>query len=139
MVSYVNVSSRSEVPLPQNWVTRANRLVGGGPLYSVVEVTALLEQGVLAARLFTDDCRIDVAFEGWALSDVVQLLKDAIQYGTYKNSQWCRQGDDGFTVPCAPCDAYVVSRHSAKRMKSYYVKFAISRSNTLMLVFSCHP
>jgi hypothetical protein len=140
VVSFVNVSCRQDVPLPANWNVAADRLVIGGPLYPVADITALLDKGVVATSLFTDDCKLDVAFEGWSLKNVVQLVQEALQYGKYKNSQWCRQGvTDELVVPCAPCDAYAVRFiHAEKGPTNYYVKFAISKTGKLLLIFSCH-
>lgn len=119
---------------------RADRIVGTGPLYPAADVLALLRRGVVATCLFTEDCRTDVALEGWSLQDVFRLIEEAVQYGTYKNSQWCRQGVTEQVVPCAPCDAYSVRfRNIENRFTNYYVKFAIAKTGKLMLVFSCHP
>lgn len=140
MVTFINVSCCSHAPLPTNWSAREDRLVTGGPLYAAVDVLALLEKGIVATRLWTADCSADVALEGWGLSDVVRLVEEAVRHGTYKNSQWCRQGVEGDVVPCAPCDAYAVRfRHVDKGWTSYYVKFAVSKNGALLLVFSCHP
>jgi hypothetical protein len=139
VVTYVNVSCRQDIALPPNWKT--HRLIPGGALYPTADVLTVLKLGVVGTSLFTDDCRTDVAFESWSLREVIKLVDEAMQRGNYKNSQWCRQGViDQDVVPCAPCDAYKVRfMHATKGLTDYYIKFAISKTGKLLLIFSCHP
>jgi hypothetical protein len=116
-------------------------MISNGPLYSSDVVLAILKNGVVGTSLFTEDSRFDVASESWSLKDVVKLVEEALRHGSYKNSQWCRQGiTDEDVVPCAPCDAYEVRfAHETKGLTNYYVKFAVSKTGKLLLIFSCHP
>jgi hypothetical protein len=131
---------RQDLAIPKNW-DEQSRTVTGGALYTRQDVDRLVSGGVLKARLFTEDSGVDAAKEGWALRDVLDLLKTAVEHGTYKNSKWCRQGKSpgGNVVPCAPCDGYsVIYHHREKGKIKCYVKFAISKTGTLLLIFSCH-
>ena len=140
VVTYLNVSRRQDLNLPLKWDEPADRLIAAaGPLYPVADVLALLKKGVSATCLYTEDCVADVAKEGLSLREVLPFVEEALQHGRYKNSQWCRQGMSARTVPCAPCDAYTVRyRTPQKRVRTYYVKFAISKPGHLVLMFSFH-
>jgi hypothetical protein len=140
VVNSVNVSSRKDIPEPTDWTTDQGRLINTTvPLYSKSEVNKLLAQGILHTSLFTSKCALDAANEGLALRDVIALVKDAVDVGKYKNSQWCRQSVQG---PIAPCDAYALTQfiktNGETRRVNYYVKFAISSTGKLLLIFSCH-
>lgn len=141
MVSYVNVGRCVTVSLPADWSSDAGRKIDtSSPLYAPDEVLSILAKGAIATRLFTTTCAADVANEGWSLRDVGDLLKDAIQNGKFRGSQWCRQGAKG---PIAACDAYSITRQVIDGHRTYtakyYVKFAIAKTGTLLLIFSCHP
>jgi hypothetical protein len=140
VVSYINVGRFDSCPQPTDWSTDAGRkIVIAQPLYPAADVLALVARGVVANRLFTTDCATDVARMEWNLRDVLELVQEAIEDGTYKGSEWCKHGSKG---PIAACDAYSVRRRVkiefAFKTIKYYVKFAISKSGTLLLIFSCH-
>jgi hypothetical protein len=135
------VSRCAEFPEPSDWSTENGRKIATDkPIYPAADVLGVLNRGVVAARLFTIDSGVDVANHGLSLKDVVELLKDAVQDGIYKGSQWCRQAPKG---PIAACDAYMIKRYEVtghhRRSIKYYLKFAIDRSGNLLLIFSCHP
>jgi hypothetical protein len=116
------------------------RKVPGGPQYLVAEVLPLLKSDPARLRVWTVDCGKDVAKLGLDFSEVAILVADAVQNGKFNGSEWCSQKPDG---PCAICDAYVLRRtdwnQAAKKNLEceYYVKFAISRAGSILLV-SCH-
>lgn len=141
VVNYVNISCRKDLPPPSNWSAPNDRLIStAGPLYTREQIEKVLAKGVMGVALFTEDCFADVAMQGWALQDVVTILREALTAGTYKNSQWCKQSPTG---PIAPCDAYVVPRleveNGRRRRENFYVKFAIAANGQMLLIFSCHP
>jgi hypothetical protein len=139
VVSSINVSRRTDIPEPPDWKVKAQRKIATvTPLYPVDDVKALLKKGVLATSLFTVKCGEDVSDEGLSLSDVIAIVSEAIEHGRYKGAQWCRQSET--TPPIAPCDAYSIRRMSSKGVVvPFYVKFAISSTGNLLLLFSCHP
>lgn len=112
------------------------------PLYPVDEVLDLLEKhGADALRLWTTKCQRDVQDLVLDHDDVAELLQLALRRGQFRNAQWCQQKPCG---PWAACDAYTVTRSewNDAAFKSldieYYVKFALSKNGTLLLVVSCH-
>jgi hypothetical protein len=69
-------------------------------------------------------------------------IKVALNKGFYTGSEWCKAQPTG---PWAACDAYTLSRdewieatHSYMHI-DYYLKFAISKTGTLLLSASNHP
>ncbi len=74
--------------------------------------------------------------------DLHELLEMALRAGRFRGTEWCVQRPDG---PWAACDAYVVVRrewvpnaHREMDME-YYIKFAMAKTRTVLLVISCHP
>lgn len=132
----MNVGRRTDIPEPVDWTVKTQRLITAGPLYPIDDVQELLGHGVIATSLFTTDAGADAADECLSLADVIKIVKEAIEHGRYKNSQWCRHSSEG---PFAPCDAYSIRRKNISGVTSnFYVKFAISRTGALLLIFSCH-
>lgn len=117
------------------------RKISGGPQYPVAEVLPLLKSEPAKVRVWTIDCGKDIAKLGLDLPEVASLISDAILNGKFHCSEWCTQKPDG---PWAICDAYVLRRtewnHAAKKNMEceYYVKFAIGRSGSILLLVSCH-
>lgn len=118
------------------------RKIANGPLYPRAQVEAILAKGAMTVVLWTEDCNSDVVVKlGWETSDVVALVKHALSTGRFKGSEWCDQRPSG---PVAACDAYSVKNiewnQAAKKdlPVEYYVKFAISKPGTHLLVASCH-
>jgi hypothetical protein len=112
------------------------------PLYPADEVLDLLEKrGTEALRLWTNKCHRDVQDLVLDHEDIAELLQLALKRGRFKNAQWCKQKPGG---PWAACDAYTVIRSewidAACRSLDieYYVKFALNKSGTLLLIVSCH-
>ncbi|MYA66563.1 MAG: hypothetical protein F4X09_04575 [Gammaproteobacteria bacterium] len=68
-------------------------------------------------------------------------MRLAVSNGQFRGAEWCVQRDEG---PWAACDAYTVIRQEwiAKAQKEmpfeYYVKFAIARTGSKVLLASCH-
>jgi hypothetical protein len=124
---------------PKEGASDAQRKVAGGPKYPLDDIQKLLDANML--NLWTRECQSDVRELDLDLPGVASLIEDAIQRGRFKNSEWCEQKTDG---PWALCDVYVLTRkewnqHAHKELDcSYYLKFAISKTGTLLLVVSCH-
>ncbi|ADL54765.1 hypothetical protein [Gallionella capsiferriformans] len=120
----------------------ADLAISDTPLYAPEVVMVLLEQrGEDAINAWTNKCIRDVQSLGWDNSDLVELIRQALQSGRYINSQWCMQKPGG---PWAACDSYLLRRSewiaaAHKNMQcEYYVKFAIGRTGQLLLLASCH-
>ncbi|KAA0875747.1 hypothetical protein E1H14_03395 [Nitrincola tapanii] len=132
-----NVSAYAGVP-PLEGITRT---IAGGPLYEPAHVLALLHQGESHTRAWTRKCINDLQRYALDGDDVAVLLKEALQHGRYRNSEWCQQRPTG---PWAACDAYILTKmewipHAYKELPvEYYIKFAIAKSGTVILLVSCH-
>lgn len=133
MVNFSIVSEYSGGPTPGDRVK-----IGSGPLYALARV-----QGLVSASgrltLWTKRCRLKVQDLGWDADDVAQLLL-SLTAADYKDSEWCDNGKSAW----AACDAYTVSRREwveATRKElniEYFLKFAIGKTGTLVLMVSCH-
>lgn len=110
-----------------------------GPLYDLKRVQALL-QGESRLQAWTEKCRKDV--RKWFDDDWQRVsgLLVSLRSADYIDSEWCENGKGAI----AACDAY--SCHSIEtapatgqplRME-YFVKFAVSKTGTLVLMVSCH-
>jgi hypothetical protein len=113
--------------------------IAEGPLYSLARVQAVIQQGN-QLQAWTEKCRKDIRKwfdDDWQrVSDILGNLKDA----DYIDSEWCENGKGAI----AACDAYSyhVTEAAPATGKSlrmeYFVKFAVSRTGTLVLMVSCH-
>jgi hypothetical protein len=133
MVSFVVVSEYSGGPDPGNRVK-----IGAGPLYDLARVQALAARAD-RVKLLTQKCRQDVHNLGWDEDHVAQLLL-SLTAKDYKDSEWCDNGRGAW----AACDAYTIRRrewvpaaHKELTM-DYFLKFAIGKAGTLVLMLSCH-
>lgn len=112
--------------------------IASGPLYALERV-----QGLVSASgrltLWTKRCRLKVQDLGWDADDVAQLLL-SLTVVDYKDSEWCDNGKGAW----AACDAYTIRRREwveAARKEltiEYFLKFAIGKTGTLVLMVSCH-
>lgn len=133
MVSFRVISEYSGYPVPGNRVK-----IGAGPLYDLARVQALAARAD-RVKLLTTKCRQDVQNLGWDEEDVSQLLL-SLTAGDYKDSEWCDNGNGAW----AACDAYTIKRRewveTARKelTMDYFLKFAISKTGTLVLMLSCH-
>lgn len=138
MVKRYNISSSFGDP-PAEGASDAQRKVSGDRLYSQSDVLKLLAANSLV--LWTRDCQRNVRDLDLDLPGVASLIEEAIQYGRFKNSEWCEQKTGG---PWALCDAYVLTRKEWNQYAhkyldcNYYIKFAIASTGALLLVISCH-
>lgn len=119
----------------------STRDISGGPLYDPARVLAVLQQGESSTRAWTRKCIHDLQKYTLDGQDVVVLLKEALRNGRYRNSEWCQQRPIG---PWAACDAYTLTRmewipYAYKELPvEYYIKFAIAKTGTVILLVSCH-
>lgn len=134
----INVSAYQGIPPPDG---AADRRIAGGPLYSVTDVLALLGTGESALVPWTRKCKDDLMRLALDIPGVQELIREALQHGRYRNSEWCVQNPTG---PWVACDAYQLRRSewveaAYKDMSfEYYVKFAIGKTGKLLLIVSCH-
>lgn len=142
MVTRKNVGFWQHGPVPPPGASDAARAIPGGPVYPPSQVQRILEGGEESIVLWTEDCNSDVSVKlGWDTGDVASLLACALRYGVFKGTVWCDQKPHG---PVAACDSYVVRNRewneAAKKdlLVEYYIKFAISKTGTHLLVVSCH-
>jgi len=113
--------------------------IAGGPLYDLARVQNIVED---ENRLFTwtEKCRKDVfkLFDDdlTGLAGLIQCLKPS----DYIDSEWCENGRNAI----AACDAYSIRRMevipaTGRLMPvGYFLKFAIGKTGTLVLMVSCH-
>lgn len=75
------------------------------------------------------------------LDDLKELVRDAVSYGRYRDSEWCEFSE---TSPWFACDSYEIKRreyieNAHKYLEvCYFVKFCIHKSGSLICTFSCH-
>lgn len=123
------------VPSPQ-------RRIAAGPLYAVDDVLEALAAQTL--RVVTRKAMRDVQELSLDDEELAQLIRRAVQYGRYKNSEWCEAGRTQTATSWAACDAYTVSRDERNETAGksftceYYLKFAIGKTGLVLLVVSCH-
>ncbi len=137
MVNYRVVSRYAgELPAKGN-----SRKISAGPLYSVADVLPILGSGSASIITWTKKCISDVQKLSLDDEDLLELLKLAVRSGRFRGSEWCEQKPGG---PWAACDAYAVIRSewiqtARKKMDiEYYIKFAIGKKGTILLLISCH-
>ncbi|WP_291820171.1 hypothetical protein [Marinobacter sp.] len=93
------------------------------------------------ARAWTRKCKDDLQKYTLDAADTVELLTEALQHGRYRDLEWCEQRPTG---PRAACDAYTLARkewipYAHKEFPiEYYIKFAIAKTGTVILLVSCH-
>lgn len=116
----------------------ARARIRGGPIYDLKRVREL------AARTspivaWTVKCRRDIRALFSNEWEAVGTLLGSLEGGHYLHSEWCENGE-GFV---AACDAYAIEREETTQAGrdvrvAYFVKFAISRAGSLILLVSCH-
>ena len=114
--------------------------ISGGPLYELARVQTLV-QDEDRLKAWTEKCRKDV--RKWFDDDlqrVVDLITD-LKESNYIDSEWCGNGKGAI----AASDAYSLRRTETApatgqslRME-YFLKFAVNKTGTLVLMVSCHP
>ena len=136
MVKILVVSEYSLNP-PEDGQGRVK--IGGGPLYDLGRVQALIRDET-SLQVWTEKCRKDV--RKWFdddfqyIVDLIGSLKDT----NYIDSEWCENGKGAI----AACDAYSVqitepAPATGKPLRmEYFLKFAVSKASTLVLLVSCH-
>lgn len=132
--------SRFPEPVPEAAINDGDRAIASTPIYDPDEVLALV--GAESARFWTRRASRDAAKWSLDISDISELIAAAIRGGRFLGAQWCQQSPDG---PWAACDSWTVTRrewieHAGKFVDpTYYLKFAISRTGTVLLIVSNHP
>lgn len=134
----VMIVSRFTGDLPE---VGGDRKILGGPLYPITEVLELLGAGGSVVRVWTRRCVEDVQQLALDADELADLIVEAVKVGRFSGAQWCQQQPTG---PWAACDAYTLTRREwvpAARKElavDYYLKFAIGKTGTLLLLVSCH-
>ncbi|NWF45277.1 hypothetical protein F3K02_08425 [Hydrogenophaga sp. D2P1] len=114
--------------------------IARGPLYELAAVQALV-QDEEKLKAWTDKCRNDL--RKWFDDDLQRVadLIGSLKKSDYIDSEWCENGKGAV----AACDAYSIRRFErapatgqALQM-DYFLKFAVSKTGTLVLMVSCHP
>jgi hypothetical protein len=114
--------------------------IPGGPLYDLSRIQRIAGDDGGGILLWTRRCINDVASLKWDMGNVAELLGELRQDAHYKDSEWCENGKGAW----AASDAYVITRPewvpTAKKTMSitYFVKFAIAKTGTVVLTVSCH-
>lgn len=132
--------SRFPEPVPEAAINSGDRVIASAPIYDPDEVLALVRAE--SARFWTRRAGRDAAKWSLDISDVSELIAAAIRGGRFLRAEWCQQRPDG---PWAACDSWTVTRsewieYAGKFIDTtYYLKFAISRTGTVLLIVSNHP
>ncbi len=133
MVNFMVISEYSGGPDPGDRVK-----IGIVPLYPLERVRALANDPQ-QVRLWTRRAAKDVLNLDWSEGDVAEFLAE-LQPHQYIDSEWCTNGSGVW----AACDAYEVKRREPVKTANkemnvvYFVKFAIGKTGSLVLVVSCH-
>ena len=135
----VNIS-QYQGKLPTDEELNANRNISDSPIYSASDVLRLAQGTNLH---FWSKGAISDSLK-WKLDaeDTASLVQLAATSGSFKCAEWCQQQPNG---PSAACDAYTVTRlewnEAAHKTYSttYYLKLAISKTGTVLLMASNHP
>lgn len=135
----LNVSCHPE-DVPRSVVDGGERTISGSPIYSADEILTLASEDHVS--FWTRGAIADA--RKWSLDtpDVAELVKHAVENGRFLKAEWCEQKPGG---PWAACDAYSVTRSewmetAGKYMSiTYYLKLAISKTGTTLLMASNHP
>jgi hypothetical protein len=133
-----NVGKFQALPVPNN--IKTGRIKVDGPLYSKEETLAMI--GQITIRPATRTCTLRTQELGLdSQESLKEFLRDALFLGQYIDSEWCALS----LTSCAACDAYCFKRKEENyRMTTgfmeieYFVKYAISKVGTVMLLVSCH-
>lgn len=134
----MNIGKCPGVPPPKN-ASDKERKVSGGPKYAKADVLSLL--GASAITIWTVRCGKHIQMLGLDMSEVADIVTEAISKGKFICSEWCSQNPAG---PDAICDAYVLTRSewikaaNRKMDCEYYIKLAINKGGNVLLLVSCH-
>ena len=137
-----NLSAYNGTP-PANGVS-GQRLINKGPIYTTQQVLSILQSNSQNQPVFvpfTKKCRDDIQDLTLDADDVIEHITLAITNGRFRNSEWCANSSN---TAWAACDNYVFRKNTwiaaaSKEMPcDYYLKFAIGKSNKILLIASCH-
>ncbi len=131
MVTKLNVSAYNGQP-------SSNDKIDGGPCYALCDVQALASSNaiVLATRRSNNQA-YDLGFD---TADIGTLILE-LTTRDYKDSEWCDISQPNRVVAA---DAYTLRRiehddtTEKKLYLSYYLKFAISSNNQILMMVSNH-
>jgi len=133
----LNVSAYDGMPPSDDTVE--DRLIQGDiPLYLPEEIVEAAQTKTIP---WTKKSISNIKSLELELEEVVNLVVKAVTTGRYLKSVWCTNHTKG---SWAACDSYVVSDKywNANAQKEldceYYLKFALGKSGSLVLVVSCH-
>lgn len=141
MVNNINISLYQGAPPTSRTPSNEERRIvtNGSPLYLAKDVLPLC--CVTGMSLWTEKSKRDLARFG-DLSTLTDLIPEIIQHGKYLGAEWCTSSSHG---PWAACDAYTYKRmvyneYMHKDLpEENYLKFALSKTGSLLLICSCHP
>ena len=136
-----NINLSAYEGAPPSVVSQGRRYIGREPLYDEQKVLALVEKGEQVLIPWTRKCNADLQRFSMDHGDALELVREAVTHGKYRNSEWSEQKPSG---PWAACDAYQLRRREWVEAAhkhffyEYYVKFAIGKTGKLLLLVSCH-
>ncbi|EMO7834953.1 hypothetical protein ACV8DN_002934 [Morganella morganii] len=113
-----------------------DRKIANGPLYTTQQVIDAIK-----AIPWTRKCKNDTANLCIDNTELLQLLKEAVVRGRYKDSEWCTDRPGGNLVAC---DSYVYKKaswsdnQSKEVIDEYFIKFCVGKGGILLLTASCH-
>ena len=138
MVIKRNVGQYEGVP-PNEGEGRAIRTERG--LYASASIEEILaKDGERRIHPVTRLAKHEMQRLGWDLSDLSDVVREALKDGEYIGSEWCLFNDAGTG---AACDAYRYRRRERVQAGiemtcEYYLKWAIGQCGDSLLVVSCH-
>jgi hypothetical protein len=135
-------SNVSQYPgwLPDKVAGGGDRRISDSQIYDTAELLKLAEAENV--QLWSNGARLDAAKWSLDISDISKLIVAAMKRGRFLGVEWCESKPGG---PWAACEAWVITQRewvaaAGKDMDfTYYLKFAISRTGSILLMASNHP
>ena len=142
MVSRLNVSRWQEQAPCAEEAEEKDRKISGGPLYLTADVLTILDSGPDKVFPWGKDCsRVMKTKLEWSNDDAATAIREALHHGLFKGSEWCSHSPGS---PAVACDAYALRRKEwnewlrKELVCEYYLKFAINKTGTFVLLVRCH-
>lgn len=115
------------------------KIVTSERLYSVADVLTALENK--GGSLQTEKSVRDAKRLNFDADGIIELVKDAVTSGKYRDSEWCLNKKG---LAWLACDSYILKRsvyiEAAHKdmIFEYFIKFAIGKMGNIVLIVSCH-
>ncbi|ESK41233.1 hypothetical protein P256_00222 [Acinetobacter nectaris CIP 110549] len=109
------------------------------PINPKDEVLSILKKSL--PKTMTRKSIVDLQHLSFDLEDLKGLIKEALEKGKYRDSEWCQSKSES---PWFACDSYELKKNeyvdaAQKEFEmNYFLKFCIHKSGDIVCTFSCH-